>query len=95
MNTLIQRFLEGFNFKPWTPYEAPFGLRLERGIHNLFGLHRRNRGGSWCFGYDYVCECGMNVGPWSQKRREGEADAINRLPPEKQQQAAAHISGGR
>lgn len=98
MNSRTNRnkFMEGYDWKPWTPYSAPTSLRILRGLHNALHLHYPSRDGSWCFGYDYICGgCGMNVGPWPEQKRQQAADFINRLPPEKQQSAAEHISGGR
>lgn len=91
-NRLIKLFKEGYNWKPYTPYSAPESLKILRGIHNVLGIHYRNRDGSWCFGYDFVCGCGMYVGLQSEKKRQAAADAINKLPSEMQQEAAAKYS---
>lgn len=93
---MFRKFLAGYNWRPWTPYSAPKILRVWRGIHNALHMHHRSRDGAWCYGYDYICGgCGMNVGKWSEKKIKITTDAINKLPPEKQQSAAANTAGGR
>ena len=90
----LKRFLAGYNFSLWTPQTR--GQRLLRALHELFHAHKRSRSGSWCFGYDFICDdCGMAVGPWTPERCQRAADAINALPESQQGQAAAQITGGK
>ncbi len=65
---MIKLFWEGYNYFPWLPYSCPENLRVRRGIHNALGLHRDAHDGSWVFGYDHVCSCGMPFGKWSEGR---------------------------
>jgi hypothetical protein len=76
MTNVVQRFQEGYDWKPWDPYVTTEEARVRRGIHHAFGLHHRSRNGSWSFGYDYVCVCGMGIGEWSEEKREKVAKQI-------------------
>ena len=61
----------------------------------MLGLHRPGHDGSWSFGYDYVCgSCCMPVGRWSDEKRLSVTAAINKLPEEQRQRAAARSAGG-
>ena len=90
----LDRFWKGYYFAPWKPYSASRALRIRRGICNMLNLHRPARDGSWCFGASICGLCGMDYNIWSEERREQAAGAINRLPEDERQQAAARISGG-
>ncbi len=51
--------------------------------------------GSWCMGYGYVCgRCHMYADPVSKEHLQQMCDALNALPAEEQQMAAAQTSGG-
>src|SRR3990167_10667347 len=87
---ILQRYREGYNWKPYTPYNVSVWQIRWQGIHNALGLHYPSRDGSWCFGYNYVCGgCGMNVSPWSREKLHQVTETINKLPEEKRQNAAA------
>lgn len=80
---------------------VPFGgdndpeQRRKRWACSLANHHPRTYTGSWCFGYGYVCgRCYMYADPVPQLELQARCDALNRLPPEEQQMAAARLSGG-
>jgi len=79
-DNIKQRFLEGYNWKPWDPYQTTIDQRIRRGLHHALGLHQRSHNGSWSFGYDYVCACGMGVGEWPKEKREKVAKQIDNNP---------------
>ena len=77
---MTQRFQEGYDWKPWDPYTTTEAAKIRRGIHHAFGLHRPTIGGSWSFGHNYVCVCGMGVGLWPKEKREKVAKQIDDNP---------------
>ena len=89
-------FMEGYRWYSCKPWNPPRWTKLRQGLCHATGSHYPNRGGSWCFGYDYVCGgCGMYVGKKSDEWCRKTADAITDLPADQQHQAASFYSGGR
>ena len=88
----LEKFKEGYNFAPCVPYSCPDSLRIERGICNALNRHVPATNGSWNFGSSICGKCGMYYGYWNAERREQVAAAINKLPANQQQQAAANFS---
>lgn len=79
---------------PYTPDNDPV-LRVKRLICCAFNHRPRFYTGSWCFGYGYVCSrCHMYADPVPEKDLDAMGKAVNALPPEQQQNAAAWLSGG-
>ena len=59
---------EVWDWAPYKPYPQTLDGRLLRLFCHSVGHHPRSYTGSWCFGYDYVCDrCGMYADRWSTK----------------------------
>ena len=70
-------------------------LRKKRFACAALNHHPRYYSGSWCMGYGYVCErCYMYADPVSTRQLDAMCEALNKLPPEEQQMAAARMCGG-
>ena len=89
-----QRWQDGYDWKPWTPYSCSETTRLKRALCNALGTHMPARGGSWCFGASICGRCGMNYNKLPLEVREAMAERLNAMPAEEQQMAAARMSGG-
>lgn len=79
------------------PYggDEDLALRLRRMLCSAVHHHPRQRTGSWCFGYGYVCSrCFMYADPIPREKLRQMCDTLNAMPPEDQQGAAARMSGG-
>lgn len=85
---------------PYPNGSVPYGpedgaLRLKRFVCAAANHHPRISTGSWCMGYGYVCgRCYMYADPIPKRQLEAMCDALNQLPPDQQQMAAASMSGG-
>lgn len=80
---------------PYGDGEESLALRAKRFACAALNHHPRSYTGSWCMGYGYVCgRCYMYADPVPTRQLEQMCDALNRLPPDEQQMAAASMSGG-
>ncbi len=78
------------------PPDESLLLRAKRFACAAANHHPRRYTGSWCMGYGYVCSrCYMYADPVSKEHLTQMCDALNKLPPEEQQMAAARMSGWR